>query len=484
MSFRPERPTCFIHIGPPKTGSSTISHFVENNAAEIDRHGVFIPKMPALTGRPSNGHGIFANVRELDGSGGLKFGAKLWPELEAVAAEGKKNILLTSESFTHAFRRAERLETILKFFERHGYNVRIIAYLRDQPSSLNSTYVQTQKRLMRRWTFDEFLQDAAENGRVDPWRWLEHVIDNPRLSLDVGSFEQAAKGGLEADFARRIGMPPDATLEPVKVRNPNAGVKAVYAAQRILAETGEDIFKSPTYKRVYRRFRNHFEKLGWTDSPYVALDEETYRKIREFYRDANERFAEKYLGATWAELAPDRTYVKSVFDPATANPDDLREVDEVVADMIEAIKAGDAETPKRKIKKSTLSKELRKARRETRRAARVAAGKTATGGKGKKKKAALLGDAGDSPVTVLAAAETMKQRKRQAENGEVAARRPKKKNRVEAGVQPLAAAEAPKARQSKIARTTRAGRAAEPGAGKTSGEGKKRRAKQAAAAAG
>jgi hypothetical protein len=463
MSFRPERPTCFLHIGPPKTGSSTISHFVENNAATLESHGVFIPKMPALTGRPQNGHGIFANVREIDGSGGLKPGAKLWPELEAVASEGKQNILLTSEAFTHAFRHKDRLEVFLKFFERHDYNVRIIAYLRDQPSSLNSTYVQTQKRLMKRWTFDEFLKDSADRGRVDPWRWLEHIIDNPRLSLDVGSFEQAVKGGLEADFARRIGMPADLELKTVKVRNPNAGQKAVYAAQRILAEIDEDIFKSPTYKRVYRRFRDHFEKLGWTDTPYVALDDETYRKIRDYYRDANERFAEKYLGAPWSEISPDRSYTKSVFDPATANPDDLREIDEVVADIIEAIKAGDAETPKRKIKKSSLSKQLRKERRATRRAAREAAGKTG-------KKASLLGDAS-------AAAAGAKKKSGKALAGAAAPGEKKKKKKLEAGAAASAGGESPQARKSKIDRAARAG-GKDAGRG---GQGKKRLEAPAAA---
>lgn len=468
MSFRPERPTCFLHIGPPKTGSSTISHFVENNAAALESHGVFIPKMSTLTGRPQNGHGIFANVREIDGSGSLKPGAKLWPELEAVAREGKLNILLTSESFTHAFRHKDRLEVFLTFFERHNYNVRVVAYLRDQPSSLNSTYVQTQKRLMKRWTFDEFLQDSADRGRVDPWRWLEHIVDNPRLSLDVGSFEQAVKGGLEADFARRIGMPADLELEAVKVRNPNAGQKAVYAAQRILAETDEGVFKSPTYKRVYRRFRTHFEKLGWTDSPYVALDEETYAKIREHYRDANERFAEKYLGAPWSELSPDRTYVKSVFDPATANPDDLREIDEVVADIVEAIKAGDAETPKRKIEKSSLGKELRKERRETRRAARAASGKVG-------KKAALLGDA-----PVAAADNPKKKKARSAEAGVAVADEKKKKNKLNAGVAAGAAVST-----SHVEGAARAGGEGKgPGKGKGQGkgagkgQGKKRSEKQ------
>ena len=466
MSFRPERPTCFIHIGPPKTGSSTISHFVENNAVALESHGVFIPKMPALTGRPQNGHGIFANVREIDGSGGLKPGAKLWPELEAVASAGKLNILLTSEAFTHAFRHKDRLEVFLTFFARHGYNVRVIAYLRDQPSSLNSTYVQTQKRLMKRWTFDEFLQDSADRGRVDPWRWLEHMIDNPRLSLDVGSFEQAVKGGLEADFARRIGMPAGLELEPVKVRNPNAGQKAVYAAQRILAETNEDIFKSPTYKRVYRRFRTHFEKLGWTDAPYVALDDETYRKIRDHYRAANERFAEKYLGASWSELSPERTYVKSVFDPATANPDDLREIDEVVSDIVEAIKAGDAETPKRKIKKSSLGKELRKERRETRRALRQASGKG--------KKAALLGDA------PAAAAAPNKNKAGQAEAVATGAGEKKKKKKRDVGSMASAGAvgEPRKARKPKIESA-----AGGKGSGKGRGQGKKRSDRQTGAPA-
>ncbi len=341
MTAAPARPTCFLHMGPPKTGSSTISHFIEGNIEELERRGYFVPRMPSLKGRPQNGHGIFANValNELEVDGQLKPNATLWTELEEVAATGEKHIVLTNEAFAFSLRDPAKVDAILTFFERHGYPVTVVAYLRDQPSSLNSSYVQTQKRLYARQSFDEFVEEAAERGRVDPWRLLEHIIDNPRVTLSVGSFEKAMRSGLEADFSRRIGLPDDAGLKIVpEVRNPNAGIKTVYAAQEIMRQTSGVIQKMPSYKKIYRRFRKHFETLGWTDDAYVGLDQQRYAQIREFYRDSNERFSERFLGADWAELAPDRAYSRNVFDPATASQEELDEIKAVVDEIVTLIR--------------------------------------------------------------------------------------------------------------------------------------------------
>ncbi|MFC3691266.1 hypothetical protein ACFOWB_03445 [Chenggangzhangella methanolivorans] len=338
MVARDGRPTCFIHIGPPKTGSSTISHFVEGNAEAFAEQGLYVPKMPALKGRPMNGHGIFANVDELDARGELKPAAKLWPELEEIASQGRQNIVLTSESFAHAFRDGVVLDRILAFFERHGYAVVIIAYLRDQPSSLNSSYVQSQKRLVKRMTFEEFVDEAARTGKVDPWRYLEHIIDNPRLTLDAGCFETAVKSGLEKDISRRLGLPDEFELAYPEVRNRNAGAKAVFAAQMILQQIGDiRASKLAAYKKINRRFKSHFEERGWTEAPYVGLDQDLYGRIRDYYSEGNERFAQRFFGASWKELSPDRDYARKVFDPATASEEELAEIEEVVTDMVRMI---------------------------------------------------------------------------------------------------------------------------------------------------
>ncbi|WP_020179853.1 hypothetical protein [Methylopila sp. M107] len=393
MTARLGRPTCYLHLGPPKTGSSTISHFIEGNLAELDRLGYFVPHMPSLEGRPRNGHGIFANVvvNEVGEDGALLPGAELWPELEAVAAKGEKNIILTNEAFAFSLRVPRKLDRILKFFERHGYGVTVIAYLRDQPGSLNSSYVQTQKRLYARQTFEEFVEECADNGRVDPWRLLELIIDNPRVSLSAGSFEAAYRGGLEADFARRIGLPPDAKMEPVpEVRNPNAGAKTVYAAQQILARTEGVIHKMGLYKRIYRRFRKHFENSGWTDDPYVGLDQDSYERIRAYYRDSNERFARRFLGADWAELVQERSYVKNVFDPASASKDELAEVNAVVDEVVGLIQNAQRLKALREKPKRLFSFKLGAAAKPKAAAKNKGGGK----GKGKKKRGSNAGGSG------------------------------------------------------------------------------------------
>ena len=41
---------CYIHIGPHKTGSTSIQWFLKENQAELLNHGYFVPKSEAKHG--------------------------------------------------------------------------------------------------------------------------------------------------------------------------------------------------------------------------------------------------------------------------------------------------------------------------------------------------------------------------------------------------------------------------------------------------
>lgn len=332
------QPAAYIHIGPHKTGSSSIQHFVRSNEAALERLGLYVPKLPGATSGPGGDHLALARARELRPDGSLKPGARLWPELEAATARGA-DILVSSEMFTKALRDDAAFGPMLAFFSARGYRVVLIAYVRDQPGWLNSWYVQSQKRLYELKTFDEFEAAYAELGRVDPWRYLRPYIGDERFELNVVSFDAAIRTGLQRDFIARCGVDPDAGLAPTGLRNPNAGAKTVYAAQEIMRRVGPGARELEGYGRVYGGFKKRCADAGWADTPYVALDDARCGRIRARYAASNERLARRFFGRPWAEVAPPRAYEPSMFDPNTASRGELAEIESVVAEVAGKLKA-------------------------------------------------------------------------------------------------------------------------------------------------
>lgn len=328
------RPTAYIHIGPHKTGSSSIKHFVRANRETLAGRGLFFPLLIGANGKPARNHEDLGKAPEIGRNGDLKPDARLWPEIEAIAAKGEMDVLLSSEMFSQSFLTFEMFPRILAYFQKRGYRVVILAYVRDQPGWLNSKYVQSQKRFSRNLAFERFCAKAEENGSADPWRFLKRFIDEPGCELEVISFERAIASGLELDFVRRCGIPADVKLEAVTLRNPNVGAKSVYAAQEIMRRAGPRLMRLQGYGLVYNIFKRRCQEMGFDKTPFVALDQKIYERIRAHYAATNESFAKAYFGTSWTELCPPRTYTPSIFDPAQASRQELNEIEDLVATIV------------------------------------------------------------------------------------------------------------------------------------------------------
>jgi hypothetical protein len=54
---------CYIHIGPHKTGTSSIQWFLQENRAELLKYGYFVPETRQSTARTIQRSGIALPVR-------------------------------------------------------------------------------------------------------------------------------------------------------------------------------------------------------------------------------------------------------------------------------------------------------------------------------------------------------------------------------------------------------------------------------------
>lgn len=125
----------FIHVGPPKTGTSAIQNWLHANTERLAQHGVHYPTHNMDQNGVSSGNLLSLFDREDDKS--LSFNEEKAIETRDQAQQaGAHTLLLSSEFF---FR---RLNSVLSVFP----DAKVIAYIRDPLDVIESGYNQGVKR--------------------------------------------------------------------------------------------------------------------------------------------------------------------------------------------------------------------------------------------------------------------------------------------------------------------------------------------------
>lgn len=329
----------YIHIGPGKTGSTSVQEFLRHNRHELEKRGLIIPSIRAPRGPVMDNHVKLGTNNEINKDGKLKSSAKLWSQLDPLMSSATHDFVLSSEQFRWVFLKSpSSFQKICAYCRSKGYRPIVLAYIRDQPAWLNSRYVQNQSRLFSQLSFDEFTNRIMEDGSADPWQYLKPYIENADCDLKIIPFETSAKRGLETDFISYCGVNNLEDLQSTDYQRPNAGSKTVYAAQEIMRKLNTDVTKVDRYKRAIKKFNKRKSKLDWDKVPYSDLTPERIARIQQHYCESNEAFARKYFNASWSDICPAKTYQQSVFDPSIASEKQLAEVNEVIDKTVASLR--------------------------------------------------------------------------------------------------------------------------------------------------
>jgi len=162
---RSQGPIFYIHIGLPKTATTTIQYFLTTHRDALLRRGVLYPRSIAM----SDGHAELHRVlglavepesvpwlaglrKQLDGEDVI---ASLLKETRRTEAD---IVILSSEALAFMHRPAALRQALAP------HPVRILIYLRRQDSFLASFYNQLIKSGLYAATFEEFLVQHAQNA--------------------------------------------------------------------------------------------------------------------------------------------------------------------------------------------------------------------------------------------------------------------------------------------------------------------------------
>lgn len=161
--------TLYLHIGMPKTGTSSIQKFLLNNLPVLEAHGYFFPKLPyryPFTFQNRNAYFMIGKQFHADGSRNRALEKETLKDGMATVYsyfELFDNLILSEETLWRAFRTHPYLFPYLKkHADNHGYRIKIIVYLRRQDEYQISLWKQNVKHPKTAMTlpFEERLEQV------------------------------------------------------------------------------------------------------------------------------------------------------------------------------------------------------------------------------------------------------------------------------------------------------------------------------------
>ena len=169
-----------LHIGMHKTGSTAIQKRLEANAELLDRHGISFDD----------------NSKNQLKSAAKKRDFKLWRQkLKRARKRNNSSLLISNEVLSHLLAPQPNQpgaclgSWLTEAFLNEGCSVTLIAFIRDQPSYLNSQYTQHVKKFGLDCDFETYARRMMEHtkarGECDPWRLFGWILNNPRLTAHL-----------------------------------------------------------------------------------------------------------------------------------------------------------------------------------------------------------------------------------------------------------------------------------------------------------
>ncbi len=191
----------YIHIGPPKTGTSALQLWLLGNRENLEAQGIYYPEHAKDENQVSSGN--ISSLFDRPGLGDPVFSPAKHDDLQnRFAASGCHTLLLSSEIF---FRQVPRLHEAFP-------EAIFVAYIRNPLEIAESAYNQMVKRQLQT---EPMTADMAASSRH--LRRLEEHIDSigdDKFVLRVFDRELFEGGSLATDFASAIALPLDALSDP------------------------------------------------------------------------------------------------------------------------------------------------------------------------------------------------------------------------------------------------------------------------------
>lgn len=304
--------TLHVHIGTPKTGTTSIQEFCMENSDILNSKGYCYPIMPftfpdALEAR--NARFLVGDVFDKDGKASVEVAEKNFHE-------GVRRILELFEKFEHVVLSDENIwlnmdvsrkdlwKNLKKEADKAGFLIHVIVYLRRQDKYLYSLWNQRVKSRRRiDVSYEDYVGNINLSVRLDYYNKLERmagVIGKENITVrrfDGGNF---VGGSIYSDFLLAIGL---TLTEEYKIsqgeRNPGL-YGNTFEIKRILNSLPQ--MGDPKIHQFMKERLWECSELSEKEYPCEIMSKEEIAELLETYAEGNSKIAEEYLHEPGAEL--------------------------------------------------------------------------------------------------------------------------------------------------------------------------------------
>ena len=318
----------FIHIGPHKTGTTSIQWGLCINQNTLKKAGCLVPRAGRL-GPRSGGHHLLG--QQLLAANDPAAVPKAWADLldEIALCAEDQNIILSAESFSLLDK--ARIRTLSRILD--GFQVRIIIYLRRQDKLLQSLWAQRIKRPVIDFhqTFTDYIRikdfSLGSMTSIEPGNYAQ-LVDNWASvfgfqNLDLRMMEKTSlKRHLFHDFLSACGVEGASALRLPTNRNEIPGAKTLMAMMTLK----ERLFRfagGKTMTHLFRCVNWHAEFHKWNQQRLNLVDEETFTDIMAYFEASNQAVARKFFQRDQLFLEPFKESQLTPCSPALLSDADL-----------------------------------------------------------------------------------------------------------------------------------------------------------------
>ncbi|MBO4338275.1 MAG: hypothetical protein J5842_09415 [Lachnospiraceae bacterium] len=292
--------TIYLHIGQPKTGTSSIQKYCEKNAKVLASQGLIYEILPfryPRTGKRRNAHFLcFAPENTNDRSERIQAG------LDIVKEELSRgtSVLLTDERLWNylAPHDYDTLHTMMDFAAKNGAVLKVVVYLRPQDNWIVSLYHQHIRAGREVPSWDEYVENIPDTTQLDYKKALDDItsiVGRENLIVRVYDRSLFPGGRIENDFLDAVGIKPDDGFKDLKAEaNPSLTnnyaeitriLNKLTIGQKLSDEEGR-IFE---YNAIY--CSKNFGEMQKTN----LLSPEQKKMLEEKYGPGNEAVNKTYL---------------------------------------------------------------------------------------------------------------------------------------------------------------------------------------------
>jgi hypothetical protein len=288
---RLSRPTCFLHVGTHKTGTTSVQNFLMVNDGILADAGLYVPR--AGRAETMGGHHNLAWELNEDSRFDAAHGS-FADVLDEIARKRAPRVCLTSEDFEYVHARPRALATVADGLRAIGYQALVVVYLRPQADYAESLYGELVRHGLAD-PFETFLATIIANGEFRfSERWCfafdyERLLDNFAQIFGLRSIiarrYEGSAGDVVADFLQVVGGGAPAIQRRISATpRLHAGLRFGEVLRRLESNVGSCDWSAPA------PVRGGADLCGRFDPVHVS----EVRRIVARFNLGNRRISDKY----------------------------------------------------------------------------------------------------------------------------------------------------------------------------------------------